>query len=419
MAQHQLDGMFSPAPSVALECSTKTGKTVAAIAWLVEEALRCAPGPVSWVAPTFSVARDIGWKRTVAALRDQPVLVGEPTISPLRIHLVNGASIHYESAENPRTLYGDDRKAALMDECGNMARFQEALAAVTSTLGNTAGRLRTCGNTFSGSEFREHCDRIESGAMQDWEICRWDWRQAVAAGFLRPEAVRRARQTLTAFRFQQLYENRPVLDASNPFGADCINACTTDERTPGGIEPEIDWTSETAGPVMAWGADVATTDAAGDWTVLIGLDAEGRVARLIRKRIRGPQVERLIRDTIGDAPGNMDATGVGRPIYQRFQDEGLWNVQGFTFTAASKQQLLYNLALALQSTGLHCPRGVIVDELGAFRVLLKRSEAGVVTQAWSAPPGRHDDCVCALALAAMILPHATAASFRVEAFTRN
>lgn len=70
------------------------------------------------------------------------------------------------------------------------------------------------------------------------------------------------------------------------------------------------------------------------------------------------------------------------------------NVTGFKFTSPSKQMLMEGLASAIQQAAIAYPAGPIVSELEAFEFEYTRT--GV---RYTAPPGMHDDCVCALALA--------------------
>ncbi len=77
------------------------------------------------------------------------------------------------------------------------------------------------------------------------------------------------------------------------------------------------------------------------------------------------------------------------------------DVEGYKFTAPSKQQLMEGLAVAIQKTSIRFPAGVIKSELDSFEYEVTRT--GVK---YSAPSGSHDDCVCALALAVMHKGHA-------------
>ena len=70
-------------------------------------------------------------------------------------------------------------------------------------------------------------------------------------------------------------------------------------------------------------------------------------------------------------------------------------IEGFKFTAPSKQQLMEGLSVAIQNREITVPDNEIKAELEAFEYVY--SAVGGVK--YSAPSGLHDDCVCALALA--------------------
>ena len=93
----------------------------------------------------------------------------------------------------------------------------------------------------------------------------------------------------------------------------------------------------------------------------------------------------------------VDSTGVGDPVLEAVQRHGRTaggQVEGFKFSATSKQQLMEGLAIAIQQQQIHFPAGTLVDELETFEYAYTRT--GVH---YTAPAGLHDDAVCALALA--------------------
>jgi hypothetical protein len=89
----------------------------------------------------------------------------------------------------------------------------------------------------------------------------------------------------------------------------------------------------------------------------------------------------------------VDSTGVGDPILEDLQREGI-AIEGLKFTSSSKQQLMEGLATAIQQGKIGFPEGAITNELQVFEYQFTSN--GV---RYSAPSGFHDDCVMALALA--------------------
>ncbi len=63
LADYRVSGLFNDARYAIVEASTKAGKTVACLAWIVEKALSGKPGQEFWwVAPVYNQAR-IAYRR--------------------------------------------------------------------------------------------------------------------------------------------------------------------------------------------------------------------------------------------------------------------------------------------------------------------------------------------------------------------
>jgi phage FluMu gp28-like protein len=98
----------------------------------------------------------------------------------------------------------------------------------------------------------------------------------------------------------------------------------------------------------------------------------------------------------------IEANSIGGPNSEALQSEGL-PVITFSMTGNSKGPLIEALALALERGELAIrPDPPLVSELLAYRVEYLPSGQW----RYSAPPGEHDDCVIALALAWHGVSHA-------------
>lgn len=92
--------------------------------------------------------------------------------------------------------------------------------------------------------------------------------------------------------------------------------------------------------------------------------------------------------------GIIDATGVGDAVFDDLKNEGL-NLEGFKFTATTKQELVSNLSVAMDNSEIHYPAiETLIDELEIY-AYEQRSNGQF---SYSAPEGFHDDEVMALAL---------------------
>lgn len=375
LAQYQRDAIFAPERFVAIEASTKSGKTFACICWLLAQAWE-GVGICRWIAPVYPQA-EIAYKRMTEMLRkmDPQQRLWSATKIPMAIKLVNGSTIEFRSGDEPDNLYGDDVIAMVEDEA---SRCTEAVwVASRSTLTATKGKARIIGNVRGRNTWHyQTCRKVEAGQLPGWKYAAFNWRMAVEAGLVDAEEVDAARRELTEEQFRELYENVASDDGGNPFGLQHIAGCVA------GLSD--------AEPVY-FGVDIAR---ATDWTVIIGLDADRRVCRYHRwQHVPWDETKKRIVELTGDTPTLIDSTGVGDAVVDGIQ-RMRGGVEGYQFTSTSKQHLMQALAVAIQSRAIGFPDGPIRLELDAFEFDVRPS--GV---RYSAPVGFHDDCVCALALA--------------------
>lgn len=378
----QSAAIFAPARVAVIEASAKSGKSCGCRVWLLEQALQGRRGrQFWWVAPTFSQTADIGFENFKRELPRE--VVEEISEGKLILTLRQGAELHFKSADNPDGLYGRDVWACVIDEATRCK--EEAWHAIRTTLASTQGPVRIIGNVRGRRNWAYQLARRAESGEPDMAYARLTAYHAAKAikpdgrPVLAPEEIEAARRQLPEGIFRELFLAEPAEDQGNPFGVDAIRACVR------GLSGEA--------PV-AWGWDLAR---AVDWTVGVALDADGAVCRL--ERWQSPSwdhtVGRILALT-GEVPALVDATGgsQGDPLIQVLQHQGGPNFQGYQFTSQSKQALMQDLALAIHGGQIRYPEGPIRAELMAFEYEVTRT--GV---RYSAPPGQHDDCVCALALA--------------------
>lgn len=357
------------------EASTKSGKTVGAIARIIEAGLGGKPGQnFWWVAPVSDQAR-IAFARVKQNLTPGVFRAYEhPTV---RIELITGATIGFRSADNPDSLFGEDVFGAVVDEASRQKA--EAWHAVRSTLTATRGWGVLIGNVKGRQNwFYEWCRRVEAGKDPNAHYERISWKDAVEAGVLDLEEIEDAKRNLPEQVFRELYEAEASDDGANPFGLQHIAVCIVEQMP--STKP------------VAFGIDLAKTQ---DYFVVIGLDEGGNVCVFDRwQGIAWDESIRRVHRLIGeDCSALVDSTGLGDPVLAQLQVEH-GNVQGFNFSNASKQRLMEGLSVSIQSHEITFPQGPISRELQSFEYETKGGRTF-----YSAPQGYHDDCVCALALA--------------------
>ncbi len=376
-----------------IEATVKAGKTVAAMAWLLEQAILGSKGQnFWWVAPGYNQA-DIAFRRFKDNLTPGSfTAIGTP--SP-KIIMISGPTIWFKSADNPDALYGEDVYGAVIDEASRIS--ESSWIAVRSTLTATRGPCRMIGNVVGRKNwFFRMCRRAENGELNNvyWDRITAD--DAVAAGILDREEIDDAHGAMSEAQFRQLYYAEAVDDTGNPFGSEHIRLCTVNNLS--------------QAPIAAWGIDVARSV---DYFVIVGLDADGNVSAF--HRWRGKPWQESIRDTgviVGSGEALVDSTGVGDPVLEALQRNCPGTYRGFKFSSSSKQALMERLAVGIQQHEITFPNGVITNELHSFEYI--QSATGI---RYSAPSGEHDDCVMALALAWKQLSKAPTPSFIQAAYS--
>lgn len=371
-----------PARFTVTEASPKAGKTMSHIEWWLDRGSKRGFGNSWWVATVSSVA-NIAFRRTLARLRGYldsghgPIRISDPypfiANKSERFIEAFGVTFWFKSADEPDTLYGDDVYDAVGDE---ITRWKEAAwEALYTTLVATRGHAKLIGNVKGRKNFAYRLARKAEAGEPNWayhKLTAWD---AIQGGVIDKEVVEQARRDLTPERFAELFEATAASDEGNPFGIDIIHRQSI--------------ASLAEGPVVAWGWDLAKSV---DWTVGIGLNASGQVARLERFQRSWADTERVIIDDV-NAFALIDSTGVGDPVVESMQMEN-HHIEGFKFSPSSKQQILEGLAAALHRGEVWPVAGWLTNELEAIEYEYTRT--GV---RYAAPEGMHDDGVMALALA--------------------
>lgn len=381
LTAYQLAAFFHLLRYAWIEGTTKAGKTHVAIVWLFEQAAFGKFKNYWWVAPTYKAAK-IAYTRMANAI---PKGLRRLNETDLTITLPNGYIVWFLSGEKPDNLYGEDVGAVVIDEASRLR--EAAWWAIRSVVTFTQGKVRAIGNVKGRKNWfykkcRETQAAMASSTPTDSHYALITAADAVREGILPQAEIDDARRELPHDVFQELYYGVPTEDGSNPFGMTFIAACAILERF-------------TGLPVSCRGLDIAR---AVDWTVLLGLDANGGVAAFDRFQKPWEEFYTTVYAEIDrdDAMTLADATGLGDPIVARMIKERPRRFEGYKFTAESKQKLMESLVVAIQKGEVQIPKeGPIRMELEQFEFEYTRT-GGV---RYSAPEGFHDDCVVALALA--------------------
>lgn len=221
------------------------------------------------------------------------------------------------------------------------------------------------------------------------------WRQPTSVNrYISPEEIEEARKDSTELMFSQEWMAEFLSDETGVFKK--IKQCIVGQYK----EPVL-------GRFYVMGVDLARTV---DFTVLTVMDSVTReVVAWERFQDLAWSVQKLKIQELASKYNNalcvLDSTGIGDPIIDDLQMSGLslfysGDKPGFKFTNDSKNQLVRNLAIAIEQRRITFPREqILVDELEAFEYQI--TDGGRIT--YGAPDGKHDDAVISLALACWAL----------------
>lgn len=350
-----------------LQCGRRFGKTTLGVDLAIDKALDGLP--VGWFAPTYKILAD-AWRELVAATAD----VAKPNQQDRRLEFLTGGVIECWSLDQPDA--GRSRKYArvIVDEAGIVRELDQAWnGAIRPTLSDYRGDAWFFGTPKGRNYFHQLYTKGQDSSG-DWISWRFG---TVENPAIAPDELASAKADMPPAVYDQEFLGIPADDGGNPFGLAAIRAC---------IAP-----LSIAAPAV-WGVDLAKSQ---DWTWAIALDSSGTVCR--SDRWQGPWSMTLDRLAVMLRQGHralVDSTGVGDPIVEQAQARVGSQVQGFQFTAPSKQRLMEGLAAAIHQQTIRFPDGPLVAELESYGY--EYTKSGV---RYTAPEGLHDDGVCALALA--------------------
>jgi hypothetical protein len=205
-----------------------------------------------------------------------------------------------------------------------------------------------------------------------------------------PEAIEEFRKTTPDMIFRQEYLAEFIDDAGTVFRnlSTILEECASDSIP---------------GRHYVMGVDLAQSE---DWTAISIFDAvtkkEVHIDRF-QKRDYPLQKQQIIAKArrYNNARIIMDATGVGRPIYEDLRLSGLF-VEDFVFTGKTKEELIGKLIVSVEEKYIRLqPVQYATDEMEAFEFRYRDEKTGLPLKniKYSAPQGCHDDTVCARALA--------------------
>lgn len=369
------------------------GKTEEEIQGAVMDAVM-NPGRHWIVGPSYRQIKSIAWTRLKAVLavdkdwefNEQELYASNPQIrdekgTPTRIEL--------KGADKEDSLVGVALKSLRVDEAALVKNdvWSQVLRPMLADYSAPAyfystprGRNWFYDLYMRGIEGSDTYDR-------NWK----SWRQPTSINsYITPQEIEESKKDLSETLFKQEFMAEFLSDETGVFKK--IRQCIV------GIYKQA-----VAGRFYVMGVDLAKTV---DFTVLTVLDSVTReVVAWERFQDLSWMVQKLKVQELAARYNNalvvIDSTGVGDPIAEDLSHSGLslyytGDKPGIKFTNDSKSQLINNLAIAIEQRRVTFPyEPVLIDELNAFEYSI--TDGGRIK--YSAPSGKHDDCVISLSLA--------------------
>lgn len=351
-------------------------------------AVACEPGSAVWyLGPSFPDVEQ-QWGELKAMYPQPPGAYHEK--GP-RLDLWNGSSIRFKSAHvGERRLRGGQRDLVVIDEAASIPDLKDIWEkALRPSLSVRQGRALFIGTPRGNDFFAELCRRGANPDEAHWAA--WHAPSSISP-FMADEEMEEARRQLPERVFQQEYEAVILEDGGAVF-----------RRVREAVEPGRPLAVEPYDGEFVVGVDWGKHN---DFTVCVVLDCDtGAVVELDRfnqidYRIQRQRLTALCdrwrpvsvlpeRNSIGE-PNIEELVAAGLPI-----GHGPDGKPGWFNGPTTKPKLIEALALGFEQGRLRLPDDpTLVAELLAFTGAPSRYGT-----AYGAPPGLHDDCVIALALA--------------------
>jgi len=331
---------------------------------------------ISWVvAPTFRLLRTM-WR---IILREAPegliTKVAGTVRQPDYIVIGETETIEFRSADNPDHLVGEGVRRLLVDEAAQVSReaWERALRPTLLDHGAPALLVSTPrGHNWFWEEWQRGVSGVEG--YESFHGTSWE------NPFIDRAELERIAATMDALTYEQEILARFVTRAGAVF------------RDVGRVLSPEPSTQRT----MVLGVDFAKKQ---DWTVILGLDAEGHWTVFQRFRKVPWTQQRMVLmglwQRLGEPTVIVDETGLGDVACDELRAAGM-PVHAIQMQAAKKRRLIEQLALAIERGKITLPDDPVVrGELEAYEM----AETPGGTVKYRAAPGQHDDVVSAAALA--------------------
>lgn len=351
-----------------------------------EEVKRSIQDPgLHWIiAPSYRQVKAICWRRLKFILRVDPDWqYNEQELSAE--HPKIGTRLELKGADNEDSLRGSGLKSAGLDECANM-KSNVWPEIIRPMLADSRGPAIFISTPKAKNWFY---DLYMKGLNKEKDWGSWRYPTAVNQ-YINADEIAQMKKDMSERLYRQEILAEFLEDEAGVFQG--IRSCMV-----GSYQAPV------VGRFYVMGVDLGKAE---DFSVLIVMDALTREVvaferfNEIRWTEQKLRIQRLAH-RYNNALVVIDSTGIGDPIAEDLQNANIslyyeGEKPGYKFTNDSKLRLIEQLVLAIEQRLITFPNEeVLVEELRQFTYEFTNN--GRIL--YSAPEGKHDDCVISLALA--------------------
>lgn len=357
----------------------RAGKTLFSLNEIIKRGVK-DPGVYWYITPNYKQAKQIAWRELKRLLKNDDLWKFNEV--ELKAEHPMGLVIELKGADNEDSLRGSRIKGAVLDECAFKMKpnvWPEIIRPMLADFGGWAVFISTPkGQNWFFDLYQRGLDENEP----NWKS--WHYPTSVNS-YIAQEEIEQARKDMSERLFRQEFLAQFLDDETGVFRG--IRQCTVGELK----------SKPTEGRIYYLGCDLAKHE---DFTVLLVMDS---VTREVVDFDRFQEIswveqkDKILRmaKKWNNAITIVDSTGVGDAIYDDLQNCNI-SVRGVKFTYQTKNILINKLVVAIEQRLITFPEiPVLIEELHQF----EHSTTPEGRIKYSAPSGRHDDCVIALALA--------------------
>lgn len=369
--QQQVLDAFKTTRFITMCCGRRWGKSLISKVISITQGLK-QKKHIYYITPQFRLSKKF-FKEICNML---PADIYTANKSDLIIEFISGGTISFFSGENLDAPRGGECDILIIDEASYIADLEYGWKnALRPLLLKTKGKALFISTPRGKDFFFELCG-IKNKNWKHFQFTSYD------NPFVDPEEIEEAKLDSTPEEFAQEYLAVAGANKSAIVSMDVITRNTITELS--------------KDPTVIFGIDVASEV---DYTSITGLDANGRMTYHEHFQIADWFfTEEAIKRLPAEVLKVMDITGAGKVVFNNCVNAGVYNLQGYVFTAQSKPILIKEMIIALQRDKLKFNQ-VTADELSTFEY--KLHQGGHVT--YNAISGRHDDTCISLALASKYL----------------